>query len=74
MAKAGDRVRYIQFTDSMYNAPAQPFMRSRAYLWRFRGTDAGTLSGRQIIETREETKNTPKNYWKANGLTQPEQV
>jgi methyl-coenzyme M reductase gamma subunit len=52
-AKAGDRVRYIQFTDSMYFAPAHPFLRSRAYLHRFRGADAGTLSGRQIIETRE---------------------
>jgi methyl-coenzyme M reductase gamma subunit len=52
-AKAGDRVRYIQFADSMYFAPAQPFLRSRAYLCRYRGADAGTLSGRQIIETRE---------------------
>ena len=52
-AKAGDRVRYIQFTDSMYFAPVHPFVRSRAYLWRFRGADAGTLSGRQILETRE---------------------
>ena len=52
-AKAGDRIRYIQFTDSMYFAPAQPFLRSRSYLNRFRGVDAGTLSGRQIIEARE---------------------
>jgi methyl-coenzyme M reductase gamma subunit len=52
-AKAGDRVRYIQFTDSMYFAPAHPFVRSRSYLCRYRGADAGTLSGRQIIETRE---------------------
>jgi len=52
-AKAGDRVRYIQFSDSMYFAPVHPFVRSRSYLWRFRGADAGTLSGRQIIETRE---------------------
>jgi methyl-coenzyme M reductase gamma subunit len=52
-AKAGDRVRYIQFTDSMYFAPMTPFVRSRAYLCRYRGADAGTLSGRQIIETRE---------------------
>ena len=37
----------------MYFAPAQPFARSRAYLCRYRGADAGTLSGRQIIETRE---------------------
>ena len=27
-AKAGDRVRYIQFTDSMYFAPVHPFVRS----------------------------------------------
>lgn len=52
-AKAGDRVRYIQFSDSMYFAPMTPFVRSRSYLHRFRGADAGTLSGRQIIETRE---------------------
>ncbi|MBM4240766.1 MAG: coenzyme-B sulfoethylthiotransferase subunit gamma [Euryarchaeota archaeon] len=52
-AKAGDRVRYIQFSDSMYFAPCHPFIRARSYLWRFRGADAGVLSGRQIIETRE---------------------
>ena len=57
-AKAGDRIRYIQFVDSMYFAPAQPFLRarsylSRSYLCRFRGIDTGTLSGRQVIEARE---------------------
>lgn len=52
-AKAGDRVRYIQFVDSMYFAPAQPFLRARSYLNRFRGVDTGTLSGRQVIEARE---------------------
>ena len=52
-AKAGDRVRYIQFTDSMYFAPAQPYLRARSYVNRFRGVDTGTLSGRQIIECRE---------------------
>lgn len=52
-AKAGDRVRYIQFTDSHYYAPAQPYLRARSYLNRFRGVDTGTLSGRQIIECRE---------------------
>ena len=31
-AKAGDRVRYIQFVDSMYFAPAQPYLRARSYL------------------------------------------
>ena len=52
-AKAGDRIRYIQFVDSMYFAPAQPFLRARSYLCRFRGIDTGTLSGRQVIEARE---------------------
>ena len=52
-AKAGDRIRYIQFVDSMYFAPAQPFLRARSYLCRFRGIDTGTLSGRQVVEARE---------------------
>lgn len=52
-AKAGDRVRYIQFVDSMYFAPAHPFLRARSYLNRFRGIDTGTLSGRQVLEARE---------------------
>jgi len=52
-AKAGDRIRYIQFTDSMYNAPCQPYQRSYVESYRFRGMDPGTLSGRQIIECRE---------------------
>jgi len=50
-AKAGDRVRYIQFSDSMYNAPCQPYQRSYLEAYRFRGIDPGTLSGRQIIDT-----------------------
>ncbi len=52
-AKAGDRVRYIQFSDSMYNAPCQPYQRSWLEMYRYRGIDPGTLSGRQIIECRE---------------------
>jgi methyl-coenzyme M reductase gamma subunit len=52
-AKAGDRIRYIQFTDSMYNAPCHPYIRSYLESYRFRGMDPGTLSGRQIIECRE---------------------
>jgi methyl-coenzyme M reductase gamma subunit len=52
-AKAGDRVRYIQFTDSMYNAPATPYFRSYFAAINFRGVDPGTLSGRQIVEARE---------------------
>jgi methyl-coenzyme M reductase gamma subunit len=52
-AKAGDRVRYIQFTDSMFNAPSQPYQRTYTECYRFRGIDPGTLSGRQIVECRE---------------------
>jgi methyl-coenzyme M reductase gamma subunit len=52
-AKAGDRVRYIQFTDSMFFAPCHPYQRTYTECYRFRGIDPGTLSGRQIIECRE---------------------
>jgi len=52
-AKAGDRVRFIQFADSMYNAPCHPYQRSYVEAYRYRGCDPGTLSGRQIIECRE---------------------
>jgi methyl-coenzyme M reductase gamma subunit len=52
-AAAGDRVRYVQFTDSMYNAPATPYFRSYFAAINFRGVDPGTLSGRQIVEARE---------------------
>ncbi|HJK77703.1 MAG TPA: coenzyme-B sulfoethylthiotransferase subunit gamma [Methanocorpusculum sp.] len=52
-AKAGDRVRYIQFADSMLNAPSQPYQRTYLEMYRYRGIDPGTLSGRQIIECRE---------------------
>ncbi len=38
-AKAGDRVRYIQFSDSMYNAPCQPYHRTYLEAYRFRGID-----------------------------------
>lgn len=52
-AKAGDRVRYVQFTDSMFNAPCHPYQRTYVECYRFRGIDPGTLSGRQIVECRE---------------------
>ncbi len=52
-AKAGDRVRYIQFTDSMFFAPCHPYQRTYTECYRFRGIDPGTLSGRQILECRE---------------------
>jgi len=62
-AKEGHRIRYIQFADSMYNAPAQPYDRARTYMWRFRGVDTGTLSGRQVIEMRESNlEEVSKNF------------
>ena len=52
-AMHGDRVRYVQFADSMFNAPCQPYQRTYSEMYRFRGIDPGTLSGRQIVECRE---------------------
>jgi methyl-coenzyme M reductase gamma subunit len=52
-AKKGDRIRYVQFTDSVYFAPIIPYVRAWMYMDRYRGIDTGTLSGRQIIEMRE---------------------
>ena len=52
-AKHGDRVRYIQFADSMQFAPCHPYLRSYLESYRYRGVDPGTLSGRQIVECRE---------------------
>ena len=40
-AKAGDRVRYIQFADSVYNAPSQPYQRTYTECYRYRGIDPG---------------------------------
>jgi methyl-coenzyme M reductase gamma subunit len=52
-AKAGDRVRYVQFVDSMYNGTSVPYVRSYSAAINFRGVDPGTLSGRQVVEARE---------------------
>ena len=52
-AAAGDRIRYVQFTDSMFFAPATPRIRPMMWYNRYRGVDPGVLSGRTIIEARE---------------------
>jgi methyl-coenzyme M reductase gamma subunit len=52
-AKAGDRIRYIQFTDSVYFAPITPYMRAWMGHTRYRGVDIGVLSGRVPLEARE---------------------
>lgn len=51
-AKEGDRITYVQFTDSVYFAPIAPYIRAWSYMSRYRGIDTGTLSGRQIVEAR----------------------
>ncbi len=52
-AKAGDRIRYIQFTDSVYFTPLTPYMRAWMGHTRYRGVDIGVLSGRVPLEARE---------------------
>lgn len=74
-AKEGHRIRYIQFTDSMYFAPAQPYDRARMYMWRFRGVDTGTLSGRQVIEMRESNlEEISKNVLMDTSLFDPARI
>lgn len=52
-AAAGDRIRYVQFTDSMQFAPTIPRIRPMMWYARYRGIDPGMLSGRSICEARE---------------------
>ena len=52
-AKAGDRIRYVQYTDSMFFSPITPYLRAQSAFNRYRGIDPGVLSGRTIIESRE---------------------
>jgi methyl-coenzyme M reductase gamma subunit len=37
----------------MQNAPCHPYQRTYVECYRYRGIDPGTLSGRQIVESRE---------------------
>ena len=52
-ARAGDRVRFVQFTDSFWRPPFAPWLRARFYFTRFRGVDTVIYSGREILELRE---------------------
>ena len=52
-AKAGDRIRCVQFTDSMFFAPITPYQRAWSAYNRYRGVDIGVSSGSTIIEARE---------------------
>ncbi len=52
-AKAGDRMRYLLFTDSVYHSPMNPVFRGRMYHMRYRGIDTLVYSGRELLEARE---------------------
>jgi methyl-coenzyme M reductase gamma subunit len=52
-ARAGDRIRFVQFTDSFWRPPFAPWLRARFYFNRFRGVDTVIYSGREILELRE---------------------
>ncbi len=52
-ARAGDRVRFVQFTDSFWRPPFAPWLRARYYFNRLRGVDTVIYSGREILEMRE---------------------
>ncbi|MDD1778080.1 MAG: coenzyme-B sulfoethylthiotransferase subunit gamma [Candidatus Helarchaeota archaeon] len=52
-ARAGDRIRFVQFTDSFWRPPFAPWLRARFYFNRFRGVDTVIYSGREIMELRE---------------------
>ncbi len=52
-AQAGDRIRFVQFTDSFWSPVIAPWLRARMYFNRFRGVDTVIYSGREILEMRE---------------------
>ncbi|MHA1266720.1 MAG: coenzyme-B sulfoethylthiotransferase subunit gamma [Candidatus Helarchaeota archaeon] len=52
-ARAGDRIRFVQFTDSFWRPPFAPWLRARYYFNRLRGVDTVIYSGREILELRE---------------------
>ena len=70
-AKAGDRVRYIQFTDSMYNAPCQPYQRSYVEAYRFRGIDPVPSQAVRLSSAANATsRNMQRNSSTPSSLTQ----
>lgn len=52
-ARAGDRMRFVQFADSFWRPVLAPWLRARLYFNRFRGVDTVIYSGREILEMRE---------------------
>ena len=52
-AKAGDRIRWVRFVDSMQFAPITPRQRALSAYNRYRGIDCNVASGSTTIEARE---------------------
>jgi len=52
-AKAGERLNYVQISDSYHFSPGSPYPRARKYMSRYRGVDVGVLTSRTVIEMRE---------------------
>ncbi len=52
-ARAGDKFRYLQMTDSVYFSPLTPWFRARLYHSRYRGIDTLMYAGRELLEARE---------------------
>ncbi len=52
-ARAGDRIRFAQFSDSFWHPSIAPYARVRLYFNRFRGIDVVSYASRCILEMRE---------------------
>lgn len=52
-AKAGERLNYVQISDTYHFSPGSPYPRARKYIYRYRGVDVGVLTARTIVEMRE---------------------
>jgi len=70
-ARAGDRIRFVQFTDSFWRPPFAPWLRARFYFNRFRGVDTVIYSGREIMELRERDLEAATKVLMENELFDP---
>jgi methyl-coenzyme M reductase gamma subunit len=73
-AKAGDRIRYIQFADSRHLAPLPPWMRFRMYGIRLRGFDSLAYSGRTLLEQRERDLDKTAKFLMETEIFDPARV
>ena len=52
-ARAGDRIRFIQMSDTAFYPTIAPWLRARMYMSRYRGVDTVVYSARELLEMRE---------------------